>query len=185
MWVSLFKWFPKISFKLCSKKLNLMEISRAFSLSLPQFWGTRDRLCKNRVTSLLSMRCMLLRYSFGLRPNSRALGTAVWVITIGLSIKDDRSLKTSFSWPENKIDQSRSSCCGDFKDWRGSCRAEFFSAPRSRRSQKGAWHAGWSWTSVEKCPWISALDKTVRLWLLNVKQLLHCKWCNLSPAIEI
>ena len=180
MWVRLFKWFPKISFKLSSKKLNLMEINRAFSLSLAQFWGTLDRLCNNRVKSLLSMRC-----SFGLRPNSRALGTAGSVMTIGLSIKDDRSLKTSFSWRENKIDQSRSSCCGDFKDWRDSCGAEFFSASRSRRSQKGAWLAGWSWTSVEKCPWISAWDKTVRLWLLNLKQLLNCKWCNLSPAIEI
>ena len=147
MWVRLFKWFPKINFKLSSKKLNLMEISRAFGLSLAQFLGTRDRLCKNRVKSLLSMRC-----SFGLRPNSRALGTAGSVMTIGLSIKDDRSLKTSFSWRENKIDQSRSSCCGDFKDWRDSCRAEFFSAPRSRRSQKEAWLAGWNWTSVEKCP---------------------------------
>ena len=137
----LFKWFPKINFKLSSKKLNVMEISRAFGLSLAQFLGTRDRLCKNRVKSLLSMRC-----SFGLRPNSRALGTAGSVMTIGLSIKDDRSLKTSFSWRENKIDQSRSSC------WRDSCRAEFFSAPRSRRSQKEAWLAGWNWTSVEKCP---------------------------------
>ena len=77
--------------------LNLMEISRTFSLSLAQFWRTRDRLCVNRVRSLLSMSCMLLGYSFGLRSNSRALNTACSVMTIGLSIKDYRSLKASFS----------------------------------------------------------------------------------------
>ena len=39
-------------------------------------WRTRQRLCVNRVRSLLSRRCMLLGYSFKPRPNSRALVTA-------------------------------------------------------------------------------------------------------------
>ena len=33
-----------------------------------------ERLCVNRVRSLLSMRCLLLRYSFESRPNSSTLG---------------------------------------------------------------------------------------------------------------
>ena len=39
----------------------------------------------NRVRSLLSMRSMLLGYSFEPRPNSRALATGGWVMIIGLS----------------------------------------------------------------------------------------------------
>ena len=41
----------------------------------------------NRVKSLLSMRCILLGYSFKPRPNSRTLGTATSVLTIGLSMR--------------------------------------------------------------------------------------------------
>ena len=42
--------------------------SRAFLL-LARFWCSRERLCMNRVRSLLSMRCMLPGYSFEPRPN--------------------------------------------------------------------------------------------------------------------
>lgn len=42
---------------------------RAF-LSLAQFWRARERLCMNRVRSLLRMRCMLLGCKFEPRPNS-------------------------------------------------------------------------------------------------------------------
>ena len=38
-----------------------------------------------------------MRCSFGLRPDSRALGTAGSVMTIGLSVKDDRSQKKPVS----------------------------------------------------------------------------------------
>ena len=40
----------------------------------------------NRVRFLLSMRCILLGYSFEPRPSSFALGSMCSVITIGLSI---------------------------------------------------------------------------------------------------
>ena len=51
------------------------------------FRRTRKRLCVNQVRSFLSMRCMLLGYSFVPRPNSRALGTAGSVMLGDLSIK--------------------------------------------------------------------------------------------------
>ena len=60
-------------------------VSRVF-LSLVRLWDTRERLCLIRVRSLLSMRCMLLGYSFEPRPNNCALGIAGSVMTIGLSI---------------------------------------------------------------------------------------------------
>ena len=41
----------------------LHPASRAF-ISLAQFWRTRERICLNRVRCLLSMRGMLLGYSF-------------------------------------------------------------------------------------------------------------------------
>ena len=56
-------------------------------LLLIRFWRTRERLYLKRVTSLLSMRCMLLGYSFEPRPNSRELGSEGSAVTIGLSIK--------------------------------------------------------------------------------------------------
>ena len=47
---------------------------------------TRETLCIIRIRSLLSMRCMLLGYSFESRPNSRALASGGSVMTTGLSI---------------------------------------------------------------------------------------------------
>ena len=49
--------------------------SRVF-LSLAPFWCTPERLCIRQRRSLLSMRCMLLVYSFEPRANSPALSTA-------------------------------------------------------------------------------------------------------------
>ena len=46
---------------------------------------------------------MLLGYSFEPRPNSLALATADSLMTIGLSIKDDRTQKNNLT-RENKID---------------------------------------------------------------------------------
>ena len=45
-------------------------------------WCPRERLCLNRIWSLLSMPCMLLGYISEPRPNSRALGSTGSVMTI-------------------------------------------------------------------------------------------------------
>ena len=52
-------------------------------LSLARFWRIRERLCMTRVRSLLSMRGMLLGYSFKPRPYSSELGIVGSVKTIG------------------------------------------------------------------------------------------------------
>ena len=70
---------------LTSKEQNTNPPGSRVFLSLAQFWCTWERLCMNRVRSLLSMRSMLLGYSFEPRPNSRALATGGWVMIIGLS----------------------------------------------------------------------------------------------------
>ena len=53
--------------------------SRAF-LFLAQFWHSRERLCMNRVRSLLSMCCILPGYSFEPRPDvpKRHALAAIW-----------------------------------------------------------------------------------------------------------
>ena len=50
----------------------------------------------NRVRSLLSMRGILLGYSFEPRPNSCAIATACSVMTIGLSINGCSHSKNMF-----------------------------------------------------------------------------------------
>ena len=62
---------------------------RAFLL-LARFWRSRERLCMNRVRSLLNMRCMLPGYSLQPKPNMPDLaailvfhGTAGSIITNG------------------------------------------------------------------------------------------------------
>ena len=116
--------------------------SRAFR-SLAWFRRTRKRLCVNQVRSLLSMRCMLLGYSFEPRTNSRALGTAGSVILRDLSIKRCSHSKKKVWQKKNKVDQSRSSGCGNFKVW-GDPGSTSFSPPHSRR-QKEALLAGYIW----------------------------------------
>ena len=54
--------------------------------SCAPFWCTRERPCMNRVWSLLSMQCLVLGYSFELKPTRPALGTTGSVVTSGLSI---------------------------------------------------------------------------------------------------
>ena len=73
--------------------------SRAFLL-LARFWRSRERLCMNRVRSLLSMRCMLPGYNLELKPNMPDLaailvfhGTAGSIITIGFVTKLTLALK--------------------------------------------------------------------------------------------
>ena len=70
---------------LTSKEQNTNPPGSRVFVSLAQFWCTWERLCMNRVRSLLSMRSMLLGYSFEPRPNSRALATGGSVMIIGLS----------------------------------------------------------------------------------------------------
>ena len=61
-------------FLLCQHSLAFAHLNLAFT--------RKTRM--NRVRYLLSMLCMLLRYSFEPRPNSRALGTAGLFLIIGL-----------------------------------------------------------------------------------------------------
>ena len=67
-----------------------------------------------RIRSLLNMHCMLLGYSFKPSPNSLAFGTSDPVMTIGLSISNAQTRKTS-STRENMADWSRSLSCADLK----------------------------------------------------------------------
>ena len=76
--------------------------SRAFLL-LTRFWFTREGLCMTRVRSLLSMRGMLLGYSFKARPNSCALGITGSVMTIGLSISGCLHSKNQFDGREQDL----------------------------------------------------------------------------------
>ena len=69
------------------KILKRHPASRTFLL-LARFWRSRERLCMNRVTSLLNMRCMLPGYSLKPKPNMPDLaailvfhGTAGSIIT--------------------------------------------------------------------------------------------------------
>ena len=91
--------------------------SRAFR-SPAWFRRTRKRLCVNQVRSLLSMRCMLLGYSFEPTTNSRALSTAGSVMLRDLSIKRCSHSKKKVWQKNKKIEQSRSSGCGNFKGLR-------------------------------------------------------------------
>lgn len=76
---------------------------------------TRERLHDSSKIFVEQARCLLLGYSFYPRPNSNALGTAVVVITSGLTITDASTRKTSLI-RENKIDWFRSLGCGGFKN---------------------------------------------------------------------
>ena len=80
----------------------LHPASRTFLL-LARFWRSRERLCMNRVRSLLNMRCMLPRYSLEPKPNMPDLaailvfhGTAGSIITIGLSLNGRSHWKNRF-----------------------------------------------------------------------------------------
>ena len=73
--------------------------SRAFLL-LARLWRSRERLCLNRVRSLLNMRCMLPGYSLEPKPNMPDLaailvfhGTAGSIITIGFVTKRTLALE--------------------------------------------------------------------------------------------
>ena len=81
---------------------GLHPASRAFLLPA-RFWRSRERLCINRVSSLLNMRCMLPGYSLEPRLNMPDLaailvfhGTAGSIITIGFVTKRTLAKKNRF-----------------------------------------------------------------------------------------
>ena len=67
----------------CSHSRIVSPASRTF-VAFARFLRWLERICLNRVTSLLSMRCMLLGYSLEPRPNGRALVIEGSVTTIGI-----------------------------------------------------------------------------------------------------
>ena len=81
-----------------NSQLSSRSSSRTF-LSFARFGRTRERLCINRVTSLLSMRDVLLGYSFPARPYNRVFGRVGSFMTTGLSMNG-----ISWSIKKNKID---------------------------------------------------------------------------------
>ena len=77
----------------CCLYLIFVMLNSRGTLPAQSFFGLldccpRERLCLNRIWSLLSMPCMLLGYISEPRPNSRALGSTGSVMTIGLSINE-------------------------------------------------------------------------------------------------
>ena len=116
--------------------------SRAFR-SPAWFRRTRKRLCVNQVRSLLSMRCMLLGYSFEPRTNSRALGTAGSVILRDLSIKRCSHSKKKVWQKKTRLTSLEVRDGVTSKVW-GDSGSTSFSPPHSRR-QKEALFAGYIW----------------------------------------
>ena len=89
----------------------LHSVSRAFLL-LARFWRSRERLCMNRVRSLLSMCCMLPGYSLEPKPNMQDLaaiwvfhGTAGSIVTIGFIPKRMLAL-------EKPVKREKTRCTG-------------------------------------------------------------------------
>ena len=119
---------------------NFHSASRVF-LSLVRFWRTRERLCMNRVRSLLSMRGMLLGYSFEPRPSIRPLGIAYSVMTIGLSINGCSHSKKPVWRDRTRLTSPEVWAVVTSKAWRDSVRASF-SPPHSRKQNEAL--AGYS-----------------------------------------
>ena len=83
-------------------------------LSLARFWRTRERLCMTRVTSLLSMRCMLLWHNFESRPNSPESGLSYDRRFI---TKRMLALEKPFWREKTRLTSQRSLDCSGFKAW--------------------------------------------------------------------
>ena len=106
------KRLSELSLQKLRLSLDVETVSSQFStlasrvfLPLARFWRIRERLCMNRLRSLLSMRGMLLGYTFEPGPNSLVLATAGSVVTIGLSIGTcSHSKRITSLTRENKID---------------------------------------------------------------------------------
>ena len=113
--------------------------SKAF-LSLARFLRTQEKLSMNRVRSFLSMRCMLLGYSFDPRLNSCAL-------CYEHPFVNKQMLTLEKFDGRNKTGESRRSGCGDLKGLTRFSRTSF-SPPRSRKRQKEALLDGCTWGGV-------------------------------------
>ena len=83
------------------------------------------------------MHCMLLGYSFKPSPNSLAFGTSDPVMTIGLSISNARTRKTS-STRENMADWSRSMSCADLKGLAPFRQGLLFSSSMKKKTKKSS-----------------------------------------------
>ena len=90
-----------------------------------------------RIRSLLNIHCMLLGYSFKPSPNSLAFGTSDSVMTIGLSISNARTRKTS-STRENMADWSRSLICADLKGLAPFRQGLLFSSSMKKRTKESS-----------------------------------------------
>ena len=90
-----------------------------------------------RIRSLLNMHCMLLGYSFKPSPNSLAFGTSDPVMTIGLSISNARTRKTS-STRENMADWSRSMSCADLKGLASFRQGLLFSSSMKKKTKESS-----------------------------------------------
>ena len=90
-----------------------------------------------RIRSLLNIHCMLLGYSFKPSPNSLAFGTSDSVTTIGLSISNARTRKTS-STRENMADWSRSLICADLKGLAPFRQGLLFSSSMKKRTKESS-----------------------------------------------
>ena len=109
--------------------------SRAF-LSLSRFCLSRQRLCLNWVWSFLSMRGMLLGYSFEPSPYRRVLDTAGSAITIGLSINGCSHWNKPVWWEKTRWSSPEVWAAATSNAWRNSRRI-VFSPFHSRRQKKG------------------------------------------------
>ena len=90
-----------------------------------------------RIRSSLNIHCMLLGYSFKPSPNSLAFGTSDSVMTIGLSISNARTRKTS-STRENMADWSRSLSCADLKGLAPFRQGLLFSSSMKKRTKESS-----------------------------------------------
>ena len=105
--------------------------SRAFLL-LARFWRSRERLCMNRIRSLLNMRCMLPGYSLVPKPNMPDLaaivvfhGTAGSIITIGFVTKRTLALEKPVWREKTRLTSPEARAAAASKSWRDSGRTSF------------------------------------------------------------
>jgi len=88
-----------------------------------------------------SMRCLLLGYSFEPRPNSRALGTAGSVMSIGLLVNGCSHSKKPVWQEKTRLTSPQVQTAVTSKVWRDSGRASF--SPSHSRRQKEDLFAWW------------------------------------------
>ena len=103
-----------------------------------RFWRNHERLC---IRSLLSMRGMLLRYSFEPRPKGRVLVTLVLVMTIDQSINGcSYSEEKKTVWREStRLTSPEVWAAVSVLKGLTRSRGASFSPPNSRRSKRISW----------------------------------------------